>query len=38
MERQVKAVYNDMDYQHNHKIQNRHSYFLNSKNPRPPIY
>lgn len=35
---QVKLIYNEMEHQHNYKVQNKHSYFLNAKHPRPPLY
>lgn len=38
MERQLKVIYKELDFQQSHQIQNQISVFLNSKNPRPPIH
>lgn len=38
IERQVKIIKREIEDQQNHRIQNKTSFFLNSKNPKPPIY
>jgi hypothetical protein len=38
MQRQVRLIHKELDTHHNFKVQNKHSYFLNAKNPKPPLY
>ena len=38
MERHLKTIYNEIEIQNSIQVQNQHSVFLNSKNPRPPIH
>lgn len=38
IQRQLKTIHHEMEEQNNYRVQNKHSYFLNAKNPKPPLY
>ena len=35
---QIKAIQEEIERRKSQTIQNRHSYFLNARNPKPPIH
>lgn len=38
IDKQLRNIYQQMEAQNNYRVQNKHSYFLNAKNPKPPLY
>ncbi len=38
IQQQLKIIQHEAKDQKNYKIQNKHSFFLNAKNPKPPLY
>jgi hypothetical protein len=38
IQQQLKIIQHEAKDQQNYKIQNKHSFFLNAKNPKPPLY
>lgn len=38
VQQQVRSIHNEMEEHLHFRVQNKHSYYLNSKNPKPPLY
>lgn len=38
LQRHKQMIYEELDHRTNFRLQNPHSFFLNERNPRPPIY